>query len=270
MLGNLRPRDAARSRPEQAREVLDAIDAGLAAVGMDFTHVVRTWFYLHDILAWYAPFNAVRTKFFAERRVLDGVVPASTGVGIDLATAGAEVGRGESGRAALVADLLAIRPKSADVRVQAVPSPLQCCAREYGSSFSRAVEVSLPGLSTERTHDGAIRRRGHDGLSGVRRLYASGTASIDATGRTRYGGDVLRQVAETLGVVQAILESRGMNWGDVVAGVAYFKRVEDAPALAAYVQEHRLPALPLVLTCGDICRDDLLFELELEASRTER
>jgi enamine deaminase RidA (YjgF/YER057c/UK114 family) len=237
VLSDLRPGDPDRSPPEQAREVFETMEAGLAAAGMDFTHVIRTWFYLDDILAWYEEFNRVRTDFYAERRVFDGVVPASTGVGI----------RGLAG-AALVADLLAVRPKGAEVRVVSVPSPLQCCAREYGSSFSRAVEVSRPGL---------------------RRLYVSGTASIDAAGRTLYAGDVGRQVAETMGVVGAILDSRGMSWSDAAGGVAYFRRPEDAPVLAAYIRGHGLPALPLALTPGGICREELLFELELGAWKAE-
>ena len=247
VLGDLRSRDPARSRPEQAREVLETMEAGLAAAGMDFTHVVRTWFYLDDILSWYGPFNDVRTGFFAERRVLDGVVPASTGIGMARRASRPLAGRMPTPPStALVADLLAMQPKRAEVRICSVASPLQCCAREYGSSFSRAVEVSL---------------------AGVRRLYVSGTASIDAAGQTLYAGDVRRQVAETMAVVRAILESRGMGWSDVVSGVAYFARAADAPVLGAYLREQGLPALPLALTRGEICREGLLFELEVEAWR---
>jgi enamine deaminase RidA (YjgF/YER057c/UK114 family) len=247
VLGDVGPRDGARSRPEQAHEVLETMEAGLAAAGMDFTHVVRTWFYLDDILSWYGPFNDVRTGFFAERRVLDGVVPASTGIGMVGRACWPLAGRMPTPpSAALFADLLAMRPKRAEVRICSVASPLQCCAREYGSSFSRAVEVSL---------------------SGVRRLYVSGTASIDAAGQTVHAGDARRQVAKTMEAVQAILGSRGMGWSDVVSGVAYFKRSQDAPVLAAYLRERGLPALPLALACGEVCRDELVFELEVEAWR---
>jgi enamine deaminase RidA (YjgF/YER057c/UK114 family) len=247
VLGDVGPRDGARSRPEQTHEVLETMEAGLAAAGMDFTHVVRTWFYLDDILSWYGAFNDVRTGFFAERRVLDGVVPASTGIGMVGRACWPLAGRMPTPHsAALVADLLAMRPKRAEVRICSVASPLQCCAREYGSSFSRAVEVSL---------------------SGVRRLYVSGTASIDAAGQTLHAGDVRRQVAETMAVVRAILESRGMGWSDVVSGVAYFKRSQDAPVLGAYLRERGLAALPLALACGEVCRDELVFELEVEAWR---
>ncbi len=312
VLTDLRSGDPDRSPPEQAREVFETMEAGLAVAGMDFRHVIRTWFYLRDILDWYDAFNRVRTGFFAQRRIFDGVVPASTGVGMSTPDG-----------AAVVADLLAIRPKRADVRVCSVPSPLQCCAREYGSSFSRAVEVAFPGPSadgadgadqrgatgavwrpepperstenTEGTDDrgngatgaGAVsgaagatwragaaearragRRTGGDGeRGGLRRLYVSGTASIDAAGRTLHAGDVQRQVAETMSVVQAILDSRGMTWCDVAAGVAYFRRPEDAPVLGAYVREHGLPALPLAMVCGEICRKELLFEMEVEAWR---
>ncbi len=243
VLSGLRSGDPDRSAPGQAAEVFETMEAGLAAAGMDFTHVIRTWFYLKDILGWYDAFNRVRTGFFAQRRVFDGVVPASTGVGMSTPEGTAVVG-----------ELLAMRPKRADVRVVGVASPRQCCAREYGSSFSRAVEVSLPG---------------QDGARGLRRLYVSGTASIDATGRTLHADDVRRQVAETMEVVRAILESRGMGWADVVSGVAYFAKLDDAPLLAAYAREHELSALPLAVVRGDICRGGLLFEVEVEAWKRE-
>jgi hypothetical protein len=43
-----------------------------------------------------------------------------------------------------VSGLLAVKTKSKGVRAFEVRSPLQSAAVEYGSSFSRAVEIDLP------------------------------------------------------------------------------------------------------------------------------
>jgi enamine deaminase RidA (YjgF/YER057c/UK114 family) len=237
VLGGLRPSSDEGSRSEQAWETFELIEAGLAVAGMDFSHVCRTWFYLDDILDWYSDFNNVRNQFFRERQVFDRLVPASTGVG-----------GSNSGGTAVVADALAIQPKSAAVTLAAVPSPLQCPALEYGSSFSRAVELTLPDQ---------------------RRLYVSGTASIAPGGDTIHVGDVARQVQQTMEVVAAILDSRQIGWEHVTRAIAYFKHAEDAPAFAQYCQAGRLPALPVIVAKNDICRDDLLFEIEVDAARLD-
>jgi len=216
--------DVSLSPAAQARETFERIEALLDEAGMDFSHVVRTWMYLDDILSWYEDFNQVRTSFFTERDVFRGVVPASTGVG----------GSNPAG-AAVVANAVAVEPKADRVRISSVASPLQCPATAYDSSFSRAVEIDAPGC---------------------RRLLISGTASIDSDGRSAHDGDVGKQVELTMNVVRAILESRRMDWRDVTRAVAYLKHGSDAI---------RLPALPVITVENDICRDDLLFEIEVDA-----
>ena len=235
ILCGLRPEDPKRSRTAQAEESLRLMEQGLDLAGMSFANVFRTWFYLDDILDWYGEFNRVRNEFFLRRQVYDGLVPASTGVGGI-----------NSSRTAVVADLIAAVPKDPRVSLQAVPSPLQCPALEYGSAFSRAVEMGLPGQ---------------------RRLYVSGTASIAPAGHTIHVGDPRRQLQLTMEVVAGILNSRQMGWEDVTRGIGYFKHTEDAPLFHEYCREHRLPAMPVVISKNDICRDDLLFEIEVDAVR---
>jgi enamine deaminase RidA (YjgF/YER057c/UK114 family) len=233
LLGDLRPADASRSRTDQARATFEEIEAALQVVDMDFSNVVRTWFYIDEILGWYDGFNTVRTRFFDERGVFEGVVPASTGIGV-----------ANPAGTAVVADAYALKMKSDSVRVRAVPSPLQCSPIDYKSSFSRAVEVKLPDH---------------------RRLYISGTASIEPGGETAHQGDVEGQIARTMEVVLAILESCAMDWADTSRVVAYFKDIEHAPLLDEYCDQQSLPAIPIAVAHGDICRDDLLFELEVDA-----
>ena len=105
-LCGLRPTDLEASRPDQARELFDRIEQALQAAGMSVSDVVRTWFFVDRILEWYDEFNAVRTRFFLDHGIFDGVVPASTGVGMANAAG-----------AALVVDVFAVRPKR-------IPGPL--------------------------------------------------------------------------------------------------------------------------------------------------
>ena len=233
LLGNIAPSGTSRPYPVQARDVFETIDSAIRLAGMSFHQVVRTWLYIDRILSWYSEFNRIRSAFLAEQGVPEESAPASTGVGMSN-----PMGVG------LVANVLAIEPKHENVLVRTVESPLQCPAPTYGSSFSRAMEVIM---------------------SDHRRMYVSGTASIESGGATVHPGEVERQIEYTMEAIQGILESRGMSWADTSRATAYFKNSNDIPLLSNYCVSHGLPPLPVAMAHGDICRDDLLFELELDA-----
>ena len=227
--------DLQQGRDAQTRAVFERIEDALATEGMVFTDVARTWIYLDQLLEWYDPFNVVRTQFFEERGVFDHMVPASTGIGA-----------GNPAGAACLIDVYAIKPKSDVIQIRAVPSPLQCAALDYRSSFSRAVEVAYPGM---------------------KELYISGSASIHPGGETAHVGDVRKQVTLTMEVVEALLASRGLGWEDTVRGIAYFKSLRDVSIYEAVCKEMGIGRLPMALSHADVCRDDLLFEVELDAIR---
>jgi len=100
-----------------------------------------------------------------------------------------------------------------------------------------------------------------------RRLYVSGTASIAPEGHTIHVGNVDAQAAKTMEVIAAILASRGMDWTDVVRGIAYVRSAADLPVFARTCAALGLPAMPVVTINSTICRDDLLFELEVDTIR---
>jgi len=216
----------------QTVSVFETIERVLHAEGMNFGHLVRTWFYLDKILDWYDEFNQARTPFLEARGTFDHLLPASTGIGMP-----------NRHGAAVIAGALAIERKGATV--QEVPSPLQCSAVEYRSAFSRAVEVTRKGR---------------------RELYISGTASIEPGGKTAFVGDAPAQIDLTMQVAEALLCSRGMDWSHCTRAIAYLKEPEYAPFFARYLATHGLEALPVTWTHADVCRDDLLFEIELDAT----
>lgn len=233
LLAGILPADITADRSVQTQSCFEQIEAALQEVGMDFSHLVRTWFFLDDLLAWYGEFNAARTAFFQSRGVFERLIPASTGIGA-----------GNPAGAALAAGALAIHPRHRRVRIQEVGSPLQCPATEYRSSFSRAVEVAFPDH---------------------RLLIISGTASIAPDGKSLFFDDIVKQIHCTLDVVEAILKSRGMDWQNSVRAVAYFHDIRALPTFDACCRQRGMPLLPLVPAHATICRADLLFEMELDA-----
>jgi enamine deaminase RidA (YjgF/YER057c/UK114 family) len=237
LLTGVLPANPGDARGCQTTSCMQQIEVALHQAGMNFSNIVRTWFYLDHLLDWYDEFNAARTKFFETRGVFDRMVPASTGIGAS-----------NPADTALAAGALAIRPRNGRVHIQEVQSPLQCPATDYRSSFSRAVEVGFPDR---------------------RLLIISGTASIAAEGASMFADDVTRQIHLTLDVVEAILKSREMDWTNTVRAVGYFRRIEDLPLFERCCRERGIAPLPLVPAHAIVCRDDLLFEIELDAIASE-
>jgi hypothetical protein len=66
-------------------------------------------------------------------------------------------------------------------------------------------------------------------------------------------------------VVEAILHSRGFGFSDLTRATAYFRRTAYARAFTEWCEARGLRSLPVVLAQCDVCRDDLLFELEADA-----
>jgi enamine deaminase RidA (YjgF/YER057c/UK114 family) len=222
------------TEPEQwAGDLFSQMNLAVTHANMEFTNTVRTWFFINEIIPQYKRFNTFRNHFFRDKNIFNAVIPASTAVGT-----------GDSLDSRTVAGLLAVQKKSDRVRIFEVPSPSQCSATSYGSTFSRAVEVQTPAY---------------------RRLYLSGTASVGQDGRTIGVDSATTQLDQTLDAVYSILQSRGMNWSNVSRAVAYAYNTDTADKFQDRLLEDDLSCVPFIISHNTICRSNLLFEVELDA-----
>ena len=120
-------------------------------------------------------------------------------------------------------------------------------AREYGSSFSRGLRVDLNGLVI---------------------LLISGTASIDANGKTVHVGDLRGQCRRTYQNITDLLAAEGATWKDVVRTTCYLRDIErDYAAFneerTAFFRRQGLDPLPASTGIQAIlCRPELLVEIE--------
>ncbi|MGA7838225.1 MAG: hypothetical protein WB996_09675 [Ignavibacteriaceae bacterium] len=238
ILGDILPPPEIPSKELGTSAVFHLIESTLEKVNMNFTNVVRTWFYLDDLLNWYREFNIERTNYFNSRNVFNTLIPASTGIGV------ANIDSRH-----LLSAAFAVKPKSGRVKIKAVPSPLQCPAVDYKSSFSRAVEIEHPNYTN---------------------LIISGSASIDLDGQSTNIGDTYKQIELTMDVVYGILNSRGMNWGNVTKAIAYFKNRNDIEYYYNYCDRNNILSMPLVMIEADVCRQELLFEIEMDAIKINK
>jgi enamine deaminase RidA (YjgF/YER057c/UK114 family) len=236
--GNIIAQDISLSRAEQTKDAFTLFNRVLNEVGMKFIHVARTWIYLDQLLDWYDDFNVLRTEFFNQEDVFNHLVPASTGIGACNVDGSAIIMGG-----------FANLPKGDHATVVApVLSPLQCPAWDYKSSFSRAISVTS----------------GSD-----QQIMISGTASIEPGGLTVHLDDIENQIELTMKVIDGMLQEVDMSFADVTRATAYCKEACYLSAFKAWLEKNNLAEMPVAFSHADVCRHDLLFEVELDAASSK-
>jgi enamine deaminase RidA (YjgF/YER057c/UK114 family) len=238
-------------------DALAQMRAGLVQAGGSFEQVVRTWFYLGGITEpegprqRYQELNRARTDFYHDIpfrcSLLDpsaprGVYPASTGIGM--------AGPG------LVLGCLAVETRRDDVFLLPLENPQQTPAYAYhpkyspqSPKFSRAVALVLGDYVT---------------------TWISGTASI-VNSETWHVGDVERQTEQTITNIERLIAPEnfamhgvagaGASLHDLAKVRVYLKRPEDLAKCRAVCQR-RFGPVPVIFAVADICRPDLLVEIE--------
>ena len=253
----VRPAGAPGGVYPQALDALGRLRAALAEAGSSFERVVRTWFYLGGITEpemagqRYMELNRARTDFYRDVRFHcssrdpdppRGVYPASTGIGM--------TGRG------LVASCLALETRRDDVFLLPLENPQQTPAYAYdprhssqSPKFSRAVALVLGDYLT---------------------TWVSGTASI-VDSESCHPGDPDKQTEQTIDNIERLiaaenftahgLEGAGAGLHDLAKIRVYLKRPEDLARCRA-ICERRFGAVPAIYAVADICRPELLVEIE--------
>lgn len=225
---------AGRSFREAAADVFAAAAERLAARGLSFADVVRTWIYVRDIGRDYAALNDARNAFFRVQGIER--LPASTGIA---GTVG-----GESW--ALALDLYAVRPGFAS-RVAPVKAAPLCAASSYGSAFARGATVSASGATA---------------------VYVSGTASVDRRGRVVAAGSLAGQIRRTLVNLRALLAAADLRFTDTISAVAYVTRPASGAAVLRALHAAGVPSsVPCPAVVAAVCRPEWLCEVELIAAK---
>ncbi len=220
---------------DQLRGMFESAERRLRSAGLGFGDVARTWIHVEQLLPWYEELNRVRTAFYRRTGLLeggDGRLPASTGI------QGAHPGGG-----GCQLEVLALEgpPGQRQPPFRAMRTERQGGAWDYGSAFSR----------------GSVVRLGDDRL-----LLASGTASIDGAGETVHVGDPEGQIRETYAAVGALWSPLGHDWGAVGTAVLFFKDADTLAVWRGLRRDGQLPDIPAIPVFADVCREELLFELE--------
>ncbi len=256
-LANVHPKSADGSVYNRTLSAFHLAGELLAAAGFRFDEVLRTWLYLGDITGMEGPaeryreLNRARTDFYRNLKFAAGPAPA----GRDKSVFPASTGIGADGKDVTIS-CIAMRTERPGVVLAPLENPGQTSAydyaHQYGSEspkFCRAMAVAAGDFAT---------------------TFISGTASITAS-ETRHLDDIRRQTQQTLDNIQALISAEnfrshglagfGATLGDLALARVYLKRHEDY-AIARATCEARLGELPAIYAVGDICRPELLVEIE--------
>jgi enamine deaminase RidA (YjgF/YER057c/UK114 family) len=244
----------------EAQSAFEQMERQLAGAGMGFDHVVRTWLYVNRITETpdgpqrYQELNRARTDFFRGRRLCarnrapgapEVIYPASTGIG----TRGANI----------MMCCLALESQRPDVFLMPLENPQQTAACDYQAEysphspkFSRAMAVAQGHFVT---------------------TLVSGTASIIKS-KTCHPSDCVRQTEQTIENIGRLIAPEnftrhgwpgaGATLKDVAKLRVYVKRPEDYEPCRE-VCERLLPGVPAIYLEADVCRPDLLVEIEAVA-----
>jgi enamine deaminase RidA (YjgF/YER057c/UK114 family) len=240
-----------------AKEAFRRMSDLLGRAGSSFDHVVRTWLYVGRITepegstARYQELNRARADFYEPlwfgnsvpgRNGKVKIYPASSGIGT----------RGES----IVTSCMALQTERKDVRLVALENPQQTAAYGYdpryspqSPKFSRAMALATDKYVT---------------------TWISGTASI-VNSETQYLNDIERQTEQTIDNIERLISPEnfrrhgipdaGASLSDLTKMRVYLKHASDLAKCQA-ICERRFTAVPAIYITADICRPDLLVEIE--------
>ena len=100
-----------------------------------------------------------------------------------------------------------------------------------------------------------------------RKVYISGTASIDNKGLIVHPGDIEKQVYRMWENVTALLDEADCAFDDLMQIIVYLRDMADYK-LVNKLFDQKFPTIPKVIVLAPICRPGWLVEMECIASKT--
>ncbi|MDR0961631.1 MAG: PTS cellobiose transporter subunit IIC [Mediterranea sp.] len=226
---------------EQSEQVFRKAAAILAAEEMHFGNIVRQWNYLEQITGvahgnqCYQDFNDRRTLFYATSEWLTGY-PAATGIG--------------TCHGGVTIDFNAV---CGEVDIRPLDNDLQRAPHVYSDSVLVGHRANTP-KGTPKFERGKVLSDASQQI-----VYISGTAAIRGE-ESAFSTDVQIQTAITLENIRHLIAQVSEDAAPDYLRV-YLKHEADQPTVKAYM-DSLYPDIPIAYLCADVCRPELLVEIE--------
>jgi hypothetical protein len=221
----------------------------LDKVHLPVSSVIRQWNYIENILGYdegfqrYQEYNNVRSDFYADHFNMSGF-PAATGIGMN--------------RGGVIIEFVAVNHGTA--ASLPLDNPNQVAAHSYSN------DVLVGGKSFEK-YSPKFERARYLELFDKKLIFISGTASIRGE-KTIGTGNPARQTRVTIENIRKLYAP------EVLSGISkenlqpkygharvYLKNINDYEVIRK-IFRRTFGNLPVVYLVADICRDDLLVEIE--------
>ena len=246
---------------EQASSAFERMKTVLSLEEFSFDHLIRQWNYIPGILKThtengrlyqnYQLFNDIRQYYYGIYK-RNTVYPAATGIGMDCGS--------------VTIDFVAVKLND-NTRVAGLSNPNQINAFNYGQD----VLIGSAMKADENKKAPLFERAKYIGAEENAFVFVSGTASI--TGEKTIGlDDVVEQTRVTIKNISDLTSCDNIrSTGAKIAKKnytylrVYVKREDDFNAVGEICKE-KYGDIPMLFIKADICRDNLLVEIEGEAA----
>ena len=239
---------------ENSNTALSQMEKILSAEKLDFSNIVRQWNYIERIThvsdklqqyQHYQVFNDIRSDFYSKSEFINGY-PSATGIG--------------TSACGVVVNFIAVS-NAANLTITPVKNPEQIDAHKYSQKVLIGRETFKSSPKFER---GKLVINGEGA-----KMYISGTAAIVGE-NTLFPDDVEKQVMVTINNIKNLVKNAQVSkWYDTKSGEesnysyvrAYVKYEKDIDVVKRLCEKHFSSGCFQCLV-SDICRDDLLVEIE--------
>jgi hypothetical protein len=240
-----------------AEKAFDLMYSMLENEQMSMNNLVRQWNYIGNILAIkdgfqnYQVFNEVRNEYYSRYRTTHGF-PAATGVGMK--------------QGGVILDFCALSGGNSEI-IKPVENPNQVNAYDYDQEVLKGSINNGRSVKHPPQFERALLIEGNQG----HHLHVSGTASIigqetigieDVEKQTIVTIDNIRKLTDP-GRISTLLNSRE-NYREKFSLLRVYIKKEGEFRIVKRICEKHFPGVPSVFIKADICRDDLLMEIEAE------
>ncbi|MBQ3260182.1 MAG: hypothetical protein IJA66_03725 [Alistipes sp.] len=245
--------DFAESVRHQSEEVFGKFDAVLSAHGFAADDIVRQWNYIGSIVSHrdgkqnYQEFNDARTCYYAKGKWQNGY-PAATGIGA-------------SGEGIIVGGIAFKRAEEAPKGIYPIDNPLQVSAHVYSKRV--LVDDAADAMKSTPKFERAKLIETERGAC----CFVSGTAAIRGE-ESMDASSARRQTMMTIENIDYLVSKENLvRHGCQPYDLEYrqlqvfVKNAEDYEVVRAVV-EARYPQLSVVYSIADVCRRELLVEIE--------
>ena len=240
---------------QQSDEIFSKLEEIISFEEMPISSIIRQWNYIEQIVRVtnghqnYQDFNESRARFYDKASWVNGY-PAATGVG--------------SCCAGVMIDLDAFHPVSSGVEVLALNNSWQVPAHGYSPCVLIGTSDVRTGLkTTPKFERGKLVYWENKGL-----VYVSGTAAIRGEESLKNVG-IVEQTRITLENIEHLISKEILSEAGVenasgaqLHSMRVYLKDEALFEPAKQIINEKYEALPSVYLKGDVCREELLVEIE--------